>query len=219
MKSFYEFYEKLKQKKQLNEQDAMVQPNLGMPATMPSMAPPANQMNTPAASADMNLANQQQAPEMGLDDADSGDKGIQPNTAPPEGGVTADTVYPMMDQIVEFINKVLESAGDDDEKKELGEGLLQKIDAIKNDLISFTGVQPPDSGDEETADEMGGQQPDQSGTGIEQMSPAEAEGGGAPATGGMPGMPNAQGAPDAGAGMMQGMGGPAVGGGGSFFGM
>ena len=217
MKSFYEFYEKLKQKKQLHEQDAMVQPNLGMPASMPSMAPPSNQMGT--ASAGMNLANQQPAPEMDMQDTESGDKGIQPNTAPPEGGVTADTVYPMMDQIVEFVNKVLESAGDDDEKKELGEGLLQKLDAIKNDLISFTGVQPPDAQEDDGSDEMGGQQPDQSGTGLQQMSPAEAEGGGAPATGGMPGMPTSQGSPEAGAGMMQGMGGPAVGGGGSFFGM
>lgn len=216
MKSFFEFYEKLKSNRLTEAADAMVPPNTGMGAAAGTAMTPAPSMagGGMGAPQDMNLG----APP--AEDAaaapEAGDADVQRQTAAPEGEVDAAGIYGLMDQMKEFLDRF--ATEDDDEKAELKDDLTQKLDAIKNDFISLTGVEPPKeekAPEEETGDEMGGAQPADTGAGLEQMTPAEAEGGGAP-EGGMPGMPAPAAAP---AGGGAGMGGPAVGGGGGFFGM
>lgn len=217
MKSFFEFYEKLKNNK-LNEQaDAMVPPKTGMGAQAGAAMMPAPDMGATGAAGDMNLDMPPADPAADAEPAAGGD--IQKQTAPAEGEIDADGIYPLLDQMLEFLNRF--ATEEDDEKAELKDGLTQKLEAIKNDFISLTGVEPAKKEEEaaDETDEMGGAQAPETGTGIEQMTAPEAEAGGAPA-GGMPGMPAAP-APGAGAAgaPAAGMGGPAMGGGGSFFGM
>lgn len=218
MKSFFEFYEKLKHKTLSEVADAMVPPNTGMGAAAGTAMSPMPDMGAMGMGApgDMNLGGAPTGAAVG-GEAPTGD--IQPQTAAPEGEVDAAGIYGFMDQMKEFLDRF--ATEEDDEKAELKDDLIQKLDAIKNDFISLTGVEPPKAEKEEDGaeDEMGGQQPAEGGAGLEQMTPSEAEGGGAPA-GGMPGMPAMPGTPaPAAPSPAGGMGGPAMGGGGGFFGM
>jgi hypothetical protein len=169
MKSFFEFYDKLKSKR-LNEQDAMVPPNMGM-----GQAPPGGQMPSAGGMDSMGapgqVAGQQgmnlDAPQDmgGMDqldaDQDEGKEDSDSQTAPPEGEATAESLYPTIDTLIKFVKDY--SVGDDDDKDQKREELLSQLDAIKNNIADLTGVQPPSGpSDEESDDSVGANQIDAS---------------------------------------------------------
>lgn len=144
MKSFFEFYDLLKKKK-MNEQDGtntMAPPNMGMGA-----APPGGMM-TPADPAgggmDMSGMNMPTG-DMGDEGATAPEEGKAPDrnqTAPPEG-MTIEEIYPMVQDIINFVTKQ-KVDGDEEKQQIVEEDLLPQLNAIKNNLARLTGKQPPD---------------------------------------------------------------------------
>jgi hypothetical protein len=154
MKSFFEFYQKLKT---INEQDTMVPPNLGLNA-----AAPAGGMPDPSAGPQMGGAPGAPPPptqqtgmdmsgEMSAMDQDTStapEEGDRSQLAPPEGELSVDSAFQALDSVRKFLKDFQVDDGDEDKERSLG-SLKEMIDAAIQQMSEITGVQPPDSADDE----------------------------------------------------------------------
>jgi hypothetical protein len=227
MKSFFEFYEKLKSKK-LNENMGMQMPG------QPMMAPPGGNMGAPQMGGGMApppMGGDMAAPDMGGGDMDmsSGEaetdaapNATQRNTSAPEGdSKKPEEIYDMLDQISNFIKNAAGKDGEEEVDPQLKSEMESTLDSLKANLETLTGISAPSSS-EDGAEEMGAEQPDEKGVGIDDASPQELDAGGAP-SGGAPAGGNLFPSQAGGSGDM-GMGGGSApmgnpGGGGGMFGM
>jgi hypothetical protein len=181
MKSFFEFYEKLKAKK-INEDFGGMPQNPNMmppPGGAGGMAPPS--MGGMQASPDMGGGMDQNAPpeDTGYEDDMSAPDKSQKNTAAPEGeSLKAEEIYGMLDQISDFINRA-QGKDDEDADQNLKSEMEATLDSLRSNIEAMTGVAAP-STSEDGSEEMGAEQPDEKGVGIDDASSEEMQAGGAP---------------------------------------
>ena len=146
MKSFYEFYQKIRQ---FNEDDTMVPPNMGLGAQGPAgmMPPPggAPQMGGAPGMAPTGFNMGQEVGTMQQDDSGGGNEG-RTQTAPPEGDSNVSDYYGNIEAMLKFVNDF------QTEDKDLKDALLSALDTVKENLASLTGTQPPENPDNEEGD-------------------------------------------------------------------
>jgi len=185
MKSFFEFYNHLKDRK-LREADMNVPAapaqigGMGAPAPAPAAAP----TNAPASAA----PGSNQPGVVGLDmDLDMGGQtegdGMTKQTDEPVGEQDPAQMMDSLKQLAQFIKNF--GVGDDQEKSEKKDELTKQIQAVMENLGTLTGSEVP-SDDEQADGEMGGDQSADDGSQPNASSSGMGAGGAAPLGGNMP---------------------------------
>lgn len=168
MKSFFEFYQKLKDK-QINEQDqGGMNLNAPAPAAPGGMGMGAGQGGTPAAPAFPSMVGQPGANQAGVlgQDMDldmgaenqqgqEGDDRISRQTDENIGEQDADTLMQNLQDLLKFVKNY--GVGDDQEKSSKKDELQKQLEAVMENLGQLTGTSVPGS-DEQEEGEMGGEQ-------------------------------------------------------------
>jgi hypothetical protein len=164
MKSFFEFYQKLKT---INEQDTMVPPNLGLNAAAPGgmMPPPAGGPQMGGVPGAPPAPMQQQTgfdmgsemSSLNQDAATAPEEGDRSQLSPPEGEVNVDSAFQALDSVRKFLKDFQVDDSDDDKERSLG-SLKDMIDAAIQQMSEITGVQPPESTEDEGDASVGSNQ-------------------------------------------------------------
>jgi hypothetical protein len=172
MKSFFEFYNHLKNKK-LNEQDQMGMQSAGGMAPAPRPNAPSGGMdmgmgNTPPAMNSPSTAgagaNQQgvlgQDMDLDMGASDTGDSSdITRQTDQSIGEQDPSQLMDNLKQLMNFVKNF--GVGDDQDKSEKKDELNKQLQAVMENLGQLTGAEVP-SDDSQADGEMGGEQPDSS---------------------------------------------------------
>lgn len=151
MKSFFEFYDLLKQRR-MNEQDGtntMTDPNMGMNAAAPAgTMTPTDQGGAAPAMGGMDMPMGDMGEEGAVAPEEGKEKPERDQLAPPEGDMPQpEELFSMIDKIKSFVTDY--DIGDDEDKDSAKQEIDSQLEALKNNLVKITGVQPADDKDGE----------------------------------------------------------------------